>query len=146
MSKSQDFQNALLAHIFLNEPIANVGDATGLRGSVAPGSLYVAMHTSDPGEAGSAITGETAYGGYVRRALERSTVGFTRTGSRVRPTNNVDFPMCSSNPGSPLTFFSIVTTASGAGMILYSGALTPNINVAIGIVPRLKSTTYISED
>ncbi len=61
MSKSNTFENDLLALIFNNTDIADIGDAGGLQNSAAAGSLYVALHTSDPGEAGNATTNETAY-------------------------------------------------------------------------------------
>ena len=37
MSKSNAFENAWLQLVFLNNPIANIGDATGLRGSTTAG-------------------------------------------------------------------------------------------------------------
>ena len=52
MSKGNTFENDLLLLIFNNTNIANLGDATGIRGSSAAGSLYLALHTTDPGEAG----------------------------------------------------------------------------------------------
>jgi hypothetical protein len=47
------YETALLTLEFNNTNIANVGDATGLRGSSTAGSFYVGLHTADPGEAGS---------------------------------------------------------------------------------------------
>lgn len=146
MSKSNVFENELLLHIFNNSPIANIGDATGLPGSAVAGSLYVALHTADPGEAGSAITSEAAYTGYARVAVPRSGAGFVVTNNSVSPAANVDFGECTASPGGPLTHFSIVNTASGAGKILYSGTLTPNITMAVGVIPRVRSTTTITED
>jgi len=146
MSKSNTFENSLLLHIFNNTNIANIGDATGLRGSTAAGSLYWALHTADPGEAGSAVTSETAYTGYARVAAARSSGGFTVTGNSVSPAANVDFGECTASPGGPLTHCSVVDTASGAGTILYSGTLTPNITMAAGVIPRIKTTSTITED
>ena len=48
MSKSNAFENDLLKHVFNNDAIALVGDATGLRGSTVAGDLYVSLHTADP--------------------------------------------------------------------------------------------------
>ena len=147
MSKSNTFENSLLLHIFNNADIANIGDATGLRGSTTAGSLYWALHTADPGEAGSAVTSETAYTGYARVAGSRSgSTGFTVTGSSVSPTANVDFGECTGAAGTALTHFSIVNTSSGAGIILYSGTLTPNITMAVGVIPRIKTTSTVTED
>ena len=146
MSKSNDSENALLLLIFNNTGIANIGDATGLRGSTVPGSLFVALHTADPGEAGTAITSETTYTGYARKAVARSGAGWVVTGASVSPAVNVDFPECTALPGGAIGFFSIVSTASGAGIILYSGTLTPAITMAVGVIPFVKTTSTIVED
>ncbi len=146
MSKSNTFENEILLLIFNNTNIANIGDAGGLRGSVAAGSLYWALHTNDPGEAGSAITSETAYTGYARKAAARSGAGFTVTDNSVSPPANIDFDECTAAPGAPITHFSIVNTANGAGKILYSGTMTPNIVMAISVIPRIKTTSTITED
>ena len=149
MSKSDTFENALMLLIFNNTDIANIGDAAGLLGSATAGNLYAAMHTADPGDAGSAITSETAYENYARVAVARASGagGFTVTTNSVSPTDDVTFPTAgSTSPGGPLTHFSIVNTSSGAGIILYSGTLTPNITMADGVAPKLKNTSTITED
>jgi hypothetical protein len=146
MSKSNTFENDLLLLIFNNTNIADIGDATGLRGSSSAGSLWYSLHTADPGETGSAITNETAYTGYARVAAARSGSGFTVTANSVSPPANVDFAECSASPGGNLTHFGIVNTSSGAGKLLYKGALTPNIAMAVGVIPRIKPTSTITED
>ena len=146
MSKSNDFETGLLNLIFNNTGLALVGDATGLRGSTSAGNLYLTLHTADPGETGTAITSETASTGYARQAVVRSASGFTITGNSVSPVSNVDFPECSAVPGAAVTHFGIVTSASGAGTLLYKGTLTPTVTMAIGVIPRIKNTTTITED
>lgn len=145
MSKSDAFESALLALIFQNTNIANVGDATGLRGAAAAGQLFVALHTADPGEAGTQTTSEVAYTGYARVGLARSSGGFTITGNSVSPATNVDFPACTAGSATA-THFSIGVAASGAGMVLYKGAITPAIAIAAGVTPRLTTVTAITED
>jgi len=146
MSKSNTFENDLLLLLFNNTAIADIGDAAGLRATTTAGSLYYSLHTADPGEAGTAVTSETAYTGYARVAAARSGAGFTVTGNSVSPPANVDFGECTAAAGSPITHFGIVNTASGAGKLLYSGTMTPNITMSVGVVPRLKSTSTITED
>lgn len=146
MSKSNTFENDLLLLIFNNTNIADIGDATGLRGSSSAGSLYWALFTADPGEAGSAVTNETAYTGYARVAAARSGAGFTVTGNSVSPPSNVDFGECTASPGTDITHFGVVNTASGAGKLLYKGTMTPNIDMQVGTIPRIKSTSTITED
>lgn len=146
MSKSNTYESDLMLLQFNNTNIADIGDATGIRGSTTAGSLYVSLHTADPGEAGTAITSETAYTGYARVAVARSGAGFVVTGNSVSPAANVDFGECTASPGGAITHFGIVNTASGAGKLLYSGTVTPNITMAAGVLPRIKSTSTITED
>ena len=81
MSKSNTFENDILQLIFNNVDIADIGDAGGLQNSATAGSLYVALHTSDPGEAGNAATNESAYTSYARVAVARSGAGWTVSGN-----------------------------------------------------------------
>lgn len=146
MSKSNTFENDLLLLLFNNTAITDIGDAGGLRATVSAGSLYWALYTADPGEAGTAITNETAYTGYARVAAARSGAGFTVTGNSVSPPANVDFGECTASPGGAITHFGIVNTSSGAGKLLYKGTMTPNITMAVGVIPRIKTTSTITED
>lgn len=145
MSKSNAFEQSLLEHIFQNAAIANLGDATGVRGSTVAGSLYVSLHTADPGEAGSQATSECAYTSYARVAVARSAGGWTVTGSSVSPAANIDFPQATGGTETA-THFGVGTLASGAGTLLYKGAITPNIAISNGVTPRLTTATAISED
>lgn len=146
MSKSNSFETELLLHLFNNANIANIGDATGVRGSTAAGSLHLSLHTADPGEAGSAATSEIAYTGYARQVVARSSAGFTVVGASVTLTNNVDFPEMTGGAGGTVTHFAVVKELSGASVILYSGTVSPSIAVASGVTPRLKAATSITED
>ena len=145
MSKSNVFENDLLALIFTNVAIADIGDAAGLRASTAAGSLYWSLYTADPGETGTAITTETAYTGYARVAAVRGA-GFIVTGNSVSPSANVDFAECTAVPGTAITHFGIVNTASGAGKLLYKGTMSPNVAMAVGVIARIKTTSTIVED
>lgn len=146
MSKSNTFENELVLHLFQNADIANIGDAAGLQNSVAAGSLYLVLHTADPGEAGTATTSEISYTGYARQAVARSSAGFTVSGPTVTLASNVDFPEMTAGTGGTVTYFSVVKEVSGASVILYSGAVSPSIAVAVGVTPRLKAATSITED
>lgn len=146
MSKSDVFENDMQLLIFNNTAIAAVGDAAGILGSAAAGSLWWTLHTADPGETGTAITSETAYTGYARVARARSSVGFTVTGNSVSPPAAVDFAECTAVPGAAITHFGIVNTSSGAGKLLYKGTMTPNVTMAVGTIPRIKTSSTITED
>ena len=146
MSKSNTFETDLLGLIFNNTAIADIGDVAGLRASTAAGTLWWSLHTADPGETGTAVTSETAYTGYARISAARSSAAFTITGNIVSPFANVDFGECTAAPGTAITHFGIVNTASGAGKLLYKGTMTPNITMATGVIPRIKTTSTITED
>lgn len=134
MSLSNTFETALLNHIFNNAAIANVGDATGLPASAAAGSLYVSLHTADPGEAGSPTTSEATYTGYARVAVARSAGGWTVSGASASNAAAINFPAATAGSNT-LTHFGISTSASGAGTLLLSGALTASLAVSAGITP-----------
>lgn len=99
--------------------------------------LWIALHTADPGEAGSAITSEATYGGYSRVALTRAT-DFTVSGNQVSNANLEQFPQCSSG-SETISYASIVTSASGAGTIIVRAALNTSIPVSTGIQPQFSS-------
>lgn len=148
MSKGNAFASDLLALIFHGTAIADLAE----NDSTSPATnLYISLHTADPGEAGTAATSETSYTNYARQAVARSTAGWTlATGdpdpASISPAADVDFPECGATPGAALTHFGVTTAVSGATILLYHGTLTPNITMATGVIPRVKSTSTITED
>lgn len=143
MSKGNTFENDLLKLIFNGTAIANIADNAG---SSPLTNLYVSLHTADPGEAGDQTTNEAAYTGYARVAVARNSGGWTVTGASVSPTANIEFPEKTGGSDGTATHAAIGTAVSGTGKILYSGALTPNIAYADGVIPRIKTTSTITED
>lgn len=129
MSKGNTFENELLLHIFQNADIADIGDAAGLQNSAAAGSLYVALHTADPGEGGNQSTSEISYTGYARVAVARSSGGWTVTNNVVTNAAAVTFGACTAGSGTA-THFSIGTLSSGSGKILYKGPLGTSVQGA----------------
>lgn len=134
MSMSNASETALLNLLFTNTPWAGVGDAGGLQPSVAPGSYFVALHTADPGEAGTQLTNEIAYTGYARVAVVRSAVGWTVSGAMVSNTAQVQYGQCTAGSGTA-SHFSIGMATSGAGSILLKGALNNSLAISNGITP-----------
>jgi hypothetical protein len=98
----------------------------------ANSDLYVALHTGDPGEAGSQTSSECAFGSYARVTVARSGAGFTVSGDTASNTATISFPECTSG-SETVTHVSIGTASSGAGQILYKGALTASRAVSSGI-------------
>lgn len=145
MSKSNAFETALLGLLFENTAMANVGDAGGLRATTTAGSLYVSLHTADPGEAGDQTTSEATYTSYARVAVARSSAGFTVTGNAVALDADVVFPAGTGGSGTA-THWGIGTLSSGAGVLLYKGAISPTIVCGNGVTPRLTAGTVVTED
>lgn len=146
MSKTNTLENELLLHLFNNAAITGLGDASGVLGSAAAGSLYISLHTADPGEAGAQNTTEIAYTSYARVAVARNGTEWTVSGSQVDNANAINFPAGTGGSGTA-THFGVGTAASGAGKLLYKGALTPSLVCGNGVTPIIPASGLtISED
>lgn len=145
MSKSNSLENSYLLLLFNNTNIGGVGDATGLRGSAAAGSLFFSLHTADPDEAGTQSTSEVAYTGYARVSVARTGAAFVVTGNAVALAADVTFPAGTGGTGTA-THWGIGTSASGAGTLLYKGAISPSIVCGNGVTPALTAGTIVTED
>ena len=113
----------------------------------AGATQYLALYTADPGDAGTAITSEANYPNYSRVAITKATA-WTDGGSSFSNAALVQFPKCNNTGGNnDITHFGIVTTASGAGQILYSGALGSPLSVSNNIQPQFEAgTLVVTED
>lgn len=142
--KSNTFENDIVKLIFNGVAIANIADNAA---SSPLTSLYVSLHTADPGEAGTQTTSEASYGGYARVAVARTTGGWTVTAGigEVKPVSAITFPQATSGSNT-ITHFAIGTSLSGAGKVLYAGAVSPAITVTANITPQLTTDTTITED
>lgn len=146
MSKGNTFENELLQLLFNNVDIADIGDASGLQNSATAGSFYIALHTGDPGEAGTATTSECAFGSYARVAVARSVAGWTVSGNQVSNAALIQFAECTSG-SETITHVSITTASSGASKLLYKGALTASRSVSTGIQPQFAiGALVVTED
>ena len=132
MSASNACETGLLTRMFNNTDFALIGDAAGLQNSATAGSLFVSLHTADPGEAGTQTTSESAYTNYARVAVARSGAGWTVSGNTVSNAAAVTFPACGVT-GSTITHFGIGSDTSGTGTLLFSG--TCSLSVSSGITP-----------
>lgn len=101
--------------------------------------LYLSLHTADPGTAGSQLTNETAYTNYVRVAVARTSGGWTVTSNSAVNAALVQFAQCGVT-GATITHVAIGTASSGAGLVLYAGALTSSLAVANGIQPQFAAS------
>lgn len=143
MGKSTTASNDMLKLEFNNVAMAGMGDTNGPQPSATAGSFYLSLHTADPGVGGTQSTNETAYTGYARVAVARSSSGFTVSTNTVNLVANADFGACTAAPGAAITYFAIGDASSGAGKIRYSGTLTPNITMAVGVIPRITTAANL---
>lgn len=134
MSASNDLETNILKLILQNADYANIGDAGGLRGSATAGSLYIGLHTADPGEAGDQTTNEATYTSYARVAVARNNTAWTVSGNNGTNASTISFPACTGGTNT-ITHFSVGTASSGAGILLLSGALSASLAVSSGITP-----------
>lgn len=139
--KSDVFENDLLKLIFNATAIATVAQ----NGTTPITSLYVSLHTADPGEAGTQSTAEATYTSYARVGVARTAGGWAVTANQASPVSTITFPQATGG-SSTITHFAIGTAATGTGKVLYFGTLSPSITVTQGITPQLTTATTISED
>jgi hypothetical protein len=129
----------------------SIGD-DGLKGSTTAGSLYLTLHTSDPGEAGTQTTNEVAtspgaYVNYARVAVARDNTEWPESpAGKVSNGNVITFPTAGAASGGNVTHFGIGTSASGAGNLLYYGPLTAPLAISNGVVPQFAAGTLTVEE
>jgi hypothetical protein len=123
--KGASFENSLLKLYFNATNNSLFADNTA---TTPLSNLYCSLHTADPGPAGTQNTSEIAYTSYARVAVPRTSGGFTVTTNSVSPS-----------------YWALGTLTSGAGVIMYSGAISPTITCGNGITPILTTSSAITE-
>ena len=99
-------------------------------------NLYVSLHTGNPGATGDQTTSEAAYPSYGRVGVARTSGGWSISGETISNVAAVTFPAATGSPSETETYAGIGTLASGAGSLLYFGALTSPLTIAsAGITP-----------
>jgi hypothetical protein len=136
MSKGNTTENDVLTKIFQATEFSWDGNT----------NLYISLHTADPGEGGSQTTSECAYGSYARQAVARDATGWDVSGNQASNDDLIQFPEATSG-SETITHVAIGTASSGAGQILYSGALNSSRSVSTGIQPQFAANALtITED
>ena len=133
MSATNAFEDKILRLYLENADAANIGDVGGLRGSVVAGSLFVSLHTADPGEVGDQTTSESAYTNYARVAVARSVAGWTIAAGVGDNDAAITFPLCGAT-GSTITHHALGSATSGVGNRDMNG--TSALTVSNGITPQ----------
>lgn len=100
-------------------------------------NLYLALHVADPGEEGTQDAYEVSYTGYARVPVPRSALGWVVSSGVVSNVAAVDFGTCTSGSATA-THMTIGTAASGAGLVLYFGALSSTVPISAGVTPHFE--------
>jgi hypothetical protein len=132
MPKSTITCNNLLKLIFNAVAWANMAD----NAAASPlTDLYVSLHNGSPGIGNSQLTNEVAYTNYLRIAIVRSAAGWTVATNTAINAALAQFAQCGVT-GASADFVAIGTAASGAGNVLYQGALSATLTIANLIQPQ----------
>lgn len=105
----------------------------------------LSLHTASAGEAGNQTTNEIAYTSYARKAVARTSGGFTVSTNSAVLAANQDFVTGTGGSGTA-TDFGLGTAASGAGVLEIYGSVSPSIVTGSGVTPRLTTATSFTVD
>jgi hypothetical protein len=145
VSKTNAFETDVAALVFHGTAIPGLAD----NAAASPlTSLYLSLHSADPGEAGDQTTSEVAYGGYARLAVSRSSAGFylftaastlSQLGCAIYAKPDLVWPTCTSGSAT-VTHLGVGTDATGTGKLLYRCALlgSGSISISTGLTPSLR--------
>ena len=106
------------------------------------GTLYLSLHTADPGDTGSQTSSEAAYTGYSRVSIGGNSTDLPISGTSPTAATNaatLTFSKCTASPGSAITHVGIGTDSSGAGTLKLSLALSSSLTMAAGVTPLFEA-------
>jgi hypothetical protein len=142
MSASNSMENAFALFFFNATAWANVADNAA---SSPIANWQLSLHTADPGEAGDQTTSEITYTSYARKAVARTSGGFSVSGGVASLVANADFVAGTGGSGTA-TYCGLGTASSSTGVLEISGAISPSIVTGNGVTPRLTTATTFSID
>lgn len=134
-AKADGFEDDILQLLFRNTVQGVVSSLNITAG--AAGNLYMALHTASPGEGGSQTTNEIAYTGYARQLLAQGTGNWTKaTNDTVQNASAITFGQRTNTGTATATHVSIGTALTGAGSLMYHGALDASLVVNQNVNPQ----------
>ena len=136
------FQAEVLANILNNADIPLIGDAAGIQGSAAAGSLYLSLHSADAGETGDQSTSEITYTSYARVPIARDGTKWTIDVPTGVATNaEVIAPPKCTGGSAEATHFMLGTASSGTGKQLFRGELASPLLISNNVLPTMAPGT-----
>ncbi len=155
--KGNALQENLLKFLFTTSSSATLGQITTLNfpATSTTTTLWVSLHTADPGNSGNQGTNEVTYTGYARVSTNRSgsgaaswVVGATYSPFSVFPSSAIGFAQCTTASAVVITNWSVgISSASGTTTgLYYTGTVTPNISLGANVTPSLTTGSACTED
>lgn len=139
MPKSTTTSNNILKLIFNAMAWANMAD----NAAASPyTNLYLSLHTADPGVGNSQLTNEVGYTNYARIAIARTVGGWTVATNTAVNAALAQFAQCGVT-GATATHVAVGTDSSGAGNVLYAGALSASLTIANLIQPQFAASALV---
>jgi hypothetical protein len=77
--------------------------------------------------------------------VARDATGWDVSGNSASNDDLIQFPQCTSG-SETITHVAIGTAVSGAGQILYSGALSASLAVSSGIQPQFAANALVCQE
>lgn len=139
MSATNYFEEAILKLLFNGTTIDKVASNAQTSPAI---QLYISLHTADPTETGTQLTSECNYTGYARVPVARNGAGFTVTGDLAKNAGIVTFPTCTGG-NNVITHAGIGLDQTGAGTLLFTGALDFPLAISNGITPEFRNENII---
>jgi len=136
---------AALSLILNNVNWANLGDAAGVLGSTAPGSVYISLHTGIIAPGSLQTTNEAGYTSYARVAVARTGALWTVTGpipAQGANASTITFPKATGGVESE-TYVALGRDAAGGGEILWGGPLLSPLAVSLNVQPTFPASTFV---
>lgn len=137
-AKTTQYATDLLKLVLNATNYTNIATSTGLT------SVYISLHTGNPGASGLQNTSECSYTSYGRIAVARTTGGFTVASGSASPISTIVFPAATGG-SETATYFGIGASTSGSGILYYFGSISPSIVITNGVTPEILNTSTITE-
>jgi len=142
--KGNGLQESILRYLFTTATAAATSTTT---------TLWVALHTADPGNSGNQATNEVSYTNYARQVTQRTTGtgGWIVSGTSpcsVFPSSAITFAQCTTSSTVVITNWSVGTSSSVGTTtgLYYCGTVTPNISLNANVTPSLTTASACTED
>jgi hypothetical protein len=106
---------------------------------------FIALHTADPGNAGTQSTSEATYAGYARVSVTAATGFSVASAGASQNTGLIQFPQCTGGT-NVITHVTIGTASTGSGVVIYRGALNASLSVANLIQPQFSASALTASE